>query len=133
MSAKNNKKPPKIPEPVYQRLIHYHYPGNIRELRALITDAVIANKSGELSLAHFEHKLLSNSMAETTSEQAEAAAQTDRQIIFPRILPNLKQLKNILYEEALRRTNNNKKMAAQLLGISRQAMGKRQDPFKITT
>lgn len=37
-------------------------------------------------------------------------------------LPTLKQAKQMLIEEALRRTNNNQSLAARVLGLSRQAL-----------
>jgi hypothetical protein len=61
---------------------------------------------------------------------AERIGSAEQAIIFPKTLPTLKQLKNMLYDEALRRVNYNKKAAAQLLCITRQAIEKRQESLK---
>ena len=46
-------------------------------------------------------------------------------IIFSNGLPTMKEAKNILIEEALKRAKGNKTLAAQTLGMTRQAISKR--------
>jgi transcriptional regulator with PAS, ATPase and Fis domain len=46
-------------------------------------------------------------------------------VSFPEQLPTLKQTEHLLISEAMRRANNNQAIAAQLLGITRQALNKR--------
>jgi transcriptional regulator with PAS, ATPase and Fis domain len=46
-------------------------------------------------------------------------------ISFSHQLPTLKQIEQLLVDEALKRANNNQSIAASSLGISRQALNKR--------
>ncbi|NIO86618.1 MAG: sigma-54-dependent Fis family transcriptional regulator, partial [Candidatus Aminicenantes bacterium] len=46
-------------------------------------------------------------------------------VTFSHNLPTLKQVEEILIEEALERSGGNQTIAAQVLGISRQALNNR--------
>lgn len=122
IARENHKTRPQVPVDVYEALSLYPYPGNVRELRAVISDAVIANRTGSLAAEYFKDRLV---LREEHASTDFVKKTEPEQVIFPRALPTLKQLKKILFTEALRRTNGNNKMAAQLLGISRQAFTKR--------
>ena len=52
---------------------------------------------------------------------------SDRQdrVGFPAHLPTIKQVTQMLVEEAMQRTDGNRSIAARMLGISPQALGKR--------
>ncbi len=47
------------------------------------------------------------------------------QMRFPEKLPTLKEMEELLIEEALRRAQGNQGIAASILGITRQALNKR--------
>jgi transcriptional regulator with PAS, ATPase and Fis domain len=57
--------------------------------------------------------------------QAALAASTTPTIIFSSHLPTLRETQDILIHEALKRANNNQAVAANLLGVSRQALNRR--------
>lgn len=114
---------PKVPPELITLLETYPFPGNVRELQALIFDAMAQHKNGILSLTVFrEHIGLMRRLEEKhhprPSEQtlAFAAAET---------LPSIRQATRMLIEEAMSRANNNQSIAASLLGISQQALSKR--------
>ena len=44
------------------------------------------------------------------------------QTLFPQVLPTFDSVREELVAEALRRTNGNQSMAAQLLGVTRQTL-----------
>jgi len=111
-------------KPVYHKelitlLQSYHFPGNVRELRALVLDAVSTHKGRMLSSSAF--KAIKSSSVLTRPSKINAAAwasQLDR-------LPKLKEATDTLIEEAMRRADNNQKVAALMLGISPQALSQR--------
>lgn len=116
-SVSMGKKVPSVPDELITLLSTYHFPGNIRELQAMVYDAVAQNRTGRLSLDIFKDQ-----MKQQGSEQAmEAGSLAD---ILGRF-PTLKDAETLLVSEALKRSNGNQGIAASLLGISRQALNQR--------
>jgi len=117
------KAKPTIPGELITLLSTYHFPGNIRELKAMIFDAVSMHKSRILSTDSFKkaiekgRSLIQNEIVENIPEQS--------LVNFSMHLPTLKQVQDLLIREALKRSNQNQSVAAQLLGITRQALSKR--------
>jgi transcriptional regulator with PAS, ATPase and Fis domain len=58
------------------------------------------------------------------SAPAEAGRHPDTEWGFPERLPSLRQVRELLIEEALKRAGGNQSIAAGLLGISHQALNK---------
>ncbi len=111
--------PPELP----LLLSNYHFPGNIRELRALIFDAVTQHRSHLLSMEVFR-QVVGQSLdtnQTTRDQQSESFATFNPE--GP--LPTLAQMDSLLVEEALKRADNNQSLAARLLGISQPALSKR--------
>ena len=52
-AADLGRKPPQVSEQLYRRLRQYDFPGNIRELRAMVFDAVARHESGTLPIQPF--------------------------------------------------------------------------------
>ncbi len=117
------KKPPKYPEELIILLINYNFPGNVRELKMIVYDAVARCTSPFLSLETFKDMIdLSNTIdRELKSEIVKFYIQ----MRFPDKLPTLKEMENLLVNEALRRAKGNQGIAASMLGITRQALNKR--------
>ncbi|MEW6593603.1 MAG: sigma-54 dependent transcriptional regulator [Thermodesulfobacteriota bacterium] len=118
-------------KPTYHRelvtlLKGYHFPGNVRELKAMVFDAVSNHTSRMLGAEAFRTLMASErqaaaSVADSSPEQpgnGEWAASLDR-------LPTLKEATRILVHEALRRSDNNQRVAAHMLGITPQALNQR--------
>jgi len=112
------KKKPTVPSELYTLLNVYSFPGNIRELKSLITEAVSKHRGGKLSLDVFRGAL------GKTSEDFETKLQNET-VIFPSVLPSLKKMSDLLIDEALKRAEGNQSVAARMLGISPQALSKR--------
>ncbi len=117
------KKRPRIPEELAVLLESYNFPGNIRELQAMIFDAMAQNDNGILPLSVFRQHI-------SRAQQDEAKQQYHNSkngipIIFADPLPTIKQATRMLVEEAMNRAKNNQTTAASLLGISQQALSKR--------
>ena len=122
-AASLSKKKPTVPQELFQLLGAYHFPGNVRELQAMIFDAVSRHDSGVLSLAAFKSKIRETA---DISPNIQMAVQAEKPL-FSDLgkLPSLQQAGEALVEEALRRSNGNLSVAAEILGISRQALSKR--------
>lgn len=105
-------------------LQNYAFPGNVRELRALIFEAVSLHKKGPLSLTAFR-KTIGTATPTLPSAAAQLPTLAAETIRFPEKLPTLKEGASLLVDEAMRRTGGNQTRAAKLLGISRPALSKR--------
>ncbi len=122
LSAKEiGKSSPAIPKNLIPLLEKYDFPGNIRELEALIFDAVSRTFSKTLSLEIFkdfvEHELGSIETDDNSKNTIELFSGSD--------FPTIKEMNDLLIDQALERTNGNQTLAAKLLGLTRQALNKR--------
>lgn len=123
------KKAPKYPPELIILLMNYDFPGNIRELKMMIYDAVARCSSQFLSLDIFKDMIdISNSIDNNLKSEI---VKFYIQMRFPEKLPTLKEMENLLIKEALRRSKGNQGIAATMLGITRQALNKRLK--KLTT
>ncbi len=115
--ATRNRARPDISAEALERLNEYSFPGNVRELRALMHDAV-GRMNGEVLSSELFQDLLRDAPARI------GLVPPDLYRNLP-ILPTLRQAQQMLLVEALRRTNQNQAAAAHLLGITRQAINQR--------
>ncbi|MCK5197541.1 MAG: sigma-54-dependent Fis family transcriptional regulator [Spirochaetales bacterium] len=100
-------------------LTTYNFPGNIRELRALLIDSVRRSTMGGTLIEIIQRKL--------NLEFSPAAVKLNEQQFLSdtKTLPTLKQTTELLISEAMKRAHGNQTSAASLLGISKQALNKR--------
>ena len=117
------KKTPAYPKELLILLQGYSFPGNVRELQAMIFDAVSRHQSGILSMETFRPCISRKHLTETAA--GEKTALPSSVISFHDQLPTLKEIEDLLVNEAMRRAENNQSIAALTLGISRQALNKR--------
>lgn len=121
-----SKKKPSYPEELITLLSGYHFPGNIRELQTMTFDAVARHKQGKLSMnvfkeiikQNYEHLSPSYGSMNIFKDAMNVSGDRGR-------FPTLNESETFLISEALKRSNGNQGMAAELLGISRQALNKR--------
>ncbi|MGO8693983.1 MAG: sigma-54-dependent transcriptional regulator [Rectinemataceae bacterium] len=111
-----SKKAPTPPPELFGLLHSYDFPGNVRELRTMVFEAVNRHKDGVLSLRSF---------SDAMGERRQTALPGAPSLVFPDPLPSLKQVTELLVDEALRRASGSQSLAARLLGISPQAISKR--------
>ena len=117
------KKKPATPLELFTLLSNYHFPGNIRELKSMIYDAVANHKSKILSMERFEAYIKRNSpLAGTASKQS--PPMHNSRLFYSESIPTLEEATRFLIAEAMKRSNNNQTMAARFLGISRQRLGR---------
>lgn len=120
-AKKLHRNRPAYPPELLSLLSLYDFPGNIRELQNMVMDALSRQESGTISMAHFK-KYINVQGIETGPASAEQIAAGPTPFSCLKTLPSLKQAGNILIEEALRRANGNQRLAAEMLGITRQAL-----------
>ena len=116
-----NRNKPAYPSQLIDLLSTYDFPGNIRELRNMVVDAISRQESTTIGMEHFKKLILTR-----RDNEEVMLANPDHSSPTPfsglKKLPSLKQAGNLLIKEALQRTNGNQKLAAEMLGITRQAL-----------
>jgi len=117
------KKNPTPHRNLFNLLGTYSFPGNVRELKAMVFDAVSRHKTGPLSLEAFKSHI-------TTGQKSRAASIEKNKggtmpLTFSDNLPTIKQATRLLVDEAMKRAGSNQTLAAGMLGISQQALSKR--------
>ncbi|KAA3658696.1 MAG: sigma-54-dependent Fis family transcriptional regulator [Calditrichaeota bacterium] len=118
------RKKPTPPRELFTLLGTYSFPGNIRELEGMIYDAVSLHKSGVLSMEAIREKVSQRSKTGIASTPGEVSLQHGL-VQFSEKLPTMKDLENVLIEEALKRAHGNQTIAAEILGLSRRALNNR--------
>lgn len=118
-AAAMRKPAPTFPPELTACLAAYHFPGNIRELRAMVFDAVSLHTGRMLSMKSFLA-----AMGRTPQTCAPAAPPLNPFAPFEQ-LPTFAEAARFLVEEALSRSGGNQTLAARLLGISQPALSKR--------
>jgi DNA-binding NtrC family response regulator len=102
-------------------LATYNFPGNVRELKAMVFDAMTRNEGRTLSISSFANAI--GKEASPSGRSLPSPSGKDFQLTGR--FPTLKEIEQHLIEEALRRTSGNQGAAAALLGLTRQALNKR--------
>jgi transcriptional regulator with PAS, ATPase and Fis domain len=94
------KKKPTVPRELFDFLAAYHFPGNVRELKAMIFDAVSRHKSHVLSMRVLKARIAGEAPVST---QARGAAGRQEASIYSNLskLPALKDATDLLIAEAL--------------------------------
>ncbi len=117
------RKKPTVPKELAPILETYHFPGNVRELKSMIYDAVAQHKSGILSLDPFL-KAIGKDVQSVTISNGPFFGQSN---IFANLhtLPTPEQANALLIEEAMKRSQGNQSQAARLLGMTQSALNKR--------
>ena len=123
VAALEQKKPlPSYPPELTARLAAYQFPGNIRELRSMIFDALSKHTSKTLSMKNFKIFMADNSSVRNTPSFLSTDANPFRSLSC---LPTIKEASNFLVKEAMSRAEGNQSLASEMLGITRQALGAR--------
>jgi DNA-binding NtrC family response regulator len=122
VSLKKDK--PSSPPELITLLSSYYFPGNIREFKAMVFDAVARHKSGVLSMDCFK-EFIKDKGEYIQPYIALSDEGADSIIDLSGRFPTIKEIVNHMVSEALKRSNDNQGIAASLLGISRQALNRR--------
>jgi DNA-binding NtrC family response regulator len=107
---------------VLKILSSYSFPGNIRELQAMVFDGVSRAETGVLSPEYIKNYLArQNRPREKTANPG-----ITREILTPETFPTLKDVEDRYVDEALKLTGGNQSLAAKLLGVSQSTLSRRQ-------
>ncbi|HET8775510.1 MAG TPA: sigma-54 dependent transcriptional regulator, partial [Thermoanaerobaculia bacterium] len=115
------KKKPTAPRELAVLLSTYSFPGNVRELRAMVHDAVSVHRDRVLSMETFVRSIERG--GGPTPAHAPAAGQNPFSGLAE--LPTIKDAVELLVEEALSRGGGNQTIAARLVGVTQSALSKR--------
>lgn len=116
---------PRIPSDVLQLLSRYDFPGNIRELEAIVFDAVSQTQTQWLSVESIRAAIGQSRNLAPLDDSPSGSSSSPLVIASEGPFPTLKEADAFLIREALRRSDGNQSRAARLLGLSRQALNKR--------
>lgn len=116
------KKRPTPSRELYALLGSYHFPGNVRELQSMIYDAVSHHQSRMLSMNRFKEHIAKHRAVDAGDPLPEL--EPAEFFSYFKNLPTLKRARELLIEEAVKRSNGNKAVAAEILGISRSGLTK---------
>jgi DNA-binding NtrC family response regulator len=111
---------PSYPPQLRELLMTYNFPGNVRELRAMVYDAISKHSSRLMSMDAFRERIYES---DTPAPGCLSAGEG----LFRQCgrLPSIREACNALVAEALHRARNNQRIASAMLGISPPALNKR--------
>jgi len=122
------KKEPYYPDELITLLKSYHFPGNIRELEAMVHDAISNHRAKTLSTKVFVAHIKRNSKYDVASYEDGSDLDTCLKNLL--VLPGLKKMDSALVKEAMERATGNQSVAAGMLGITPQALSARLKKMK---
>ncbi len=125
-ASAQSKMAPGFSDSLIALLSSYTFPGNVRELQAMVHDAVARHLAGPLALDFFRERTGLEMTSERPESQALPTQNTDGGIhlYFPSF-PTIKEAENELIRLALSNAKGKQGVAAALLGITRQALNNR--------
>ncbi len=121
------KRKPTAPPQLAQLLATHDFPGNVRELKGMVFDAVSLHQGRVLSMDAFL-----DAIGRRDASPAPGAAVPDSPNPFGAVerLPTFDEALRLLIEEAMHRAGGNQTLAARLLGMSQPALSKRLKSYR---
>ena len=107
---------------------HYHWPGNIRELRNVIERGLVLCDGREIQLGHLPAELCDGTAAPRSSSPPYA----DLSSTGTSLEDMVSQLERRLIEEALAKAQGNQTEAAEILAISRDQLRYRMEKYGLS-
>jgi DNA-binding NtrC family response regulator len=122
VSHQLNKNITDIKRDFYNACLQYHFPGNVRELRNIVSDAISIADGAYIDSSMLPEKLTKSNIDGAYS----ISSKFNRELLEGlEYLPALKDMEQMLVDEALRRSNGNQTIAARIMGMTRSALNKR--------
>ncbi|MCF7791699.1 MAG: sigma-54 dependent transcriptional regulator [Victivallales bacterium] len=119
---------PSYTDELLELLRSYSFPGNVREMRGMVYEAVVKCSNGKLNTKYFSDNIKSNIHNAILSKN-----NMDTLSAFfgsCSTLPTIDQVTFALIDEALLRSDNNKTSAAKLINMNRGTLRNRLDDYK---
>ncbi len=115
---------PSYPAELVTLLSSYDFPGNIRELKAMVFDAVARHGSGVLALERFREVI--GSMPAPSGHESLLSERLNDWLLESRgRFPKVREVEELLIDVAMKLAKGNQGVAASLLGFTRQTLNKR--------
>ena len=119
-AAESMQRPaPAVPPELTSLLEAYEFPGNIRELQAIVADAVSQSTGTGLRLDVVRKYLTTN------GAPVPVPAPRGSRMTWNGAFPTLEEVEDFLIQEALRRCDQNQTAAARLLGVAQSTLSRR--------
>lgn len=114
-----HKPQPTVSPELHQYIAAYDFPGNVRELKSMVYDAVARHTRGVLGKESFLNAMDARRPVSPFNEGVTVMISDN-----PDRLPTLKEAEEALVQKALERAGGNQGVAACYLGITRQGLNK---------
>jgi len=118
------KSTPNYPVELVTLLSSYDFPGNIREMKSMVFDAVARHVTGMLSMDRFR-EVIGNRPAPSGQDSRLSQRLNDWLLASGGRFPKVREVEELLIDEALKLAKGNQGIAASLLGFTRQTLNKR--------
>lgn len=118
------KSTPAYPAELVTLLSSYDFPGNIREMKAMVFDAVARHVTGMLSMERFR-EVIGNRPALAGQDSLLSQRLNDWLLESGGRFPKVREVEELLIDEAMKLAKGNQGIAASLLGFTRQTLNKR--------
>jgi len=116
------KKKPTAPKELAQLLATYGFPGNVRELKSMVYDAVSVHRERVLSMDSFA-SAIGQADAGRPGGGRERSGGNPFSGVEP--LPTMREALDLLVDQAMERASGNQTLAARLVGVTQPALSKR--------
>ena len=130
------RSPPELQPELLEYISRYRFPGNVRELQALIYDVVGRNSGERVTIDAVRGYLQGVSGSAPDAEAADAGGDGAEVPTAAGLIrsfggfPKLKDVESWLIDEALRISGGNQSAAASMLGVSQSTISRRAKPTK---
>lgn len=127
-AEKLNKKKPHVSQELYILLANYDFPGNVRELAAMVHDALAQHEAGELSIDVFREKMREKGF-NLDIPQVSNNESDNKIVTFGDPFPKFAELEEMYLIEAMNRTKD-EGSASRLTGLSRKDFANRRRKYQ---
>jgi DNA-binding NtrC family response regulator len=111
------REPRPVPRGAERAFEGYSFPGNVRELQAIVFDVVSRSMGRDLTASDFAaHPLLA---------KQQASRRTESSFTYTGPIPTLAEVESFLIREALDKAQGNQTAAAKMLGVSQSTLSRR--------
>ena len=111
--------PKKLTAPALRRLKEHYWPGNVRELTNVLYQAAVMQSGDAIGRGDIEAAIPKTATAITEGPLARSRGEDFK------LKSRLDQIERLFVEDAMEETSGNQTRAAELLGISQQALNKK--------
>ncbi|MCK4904269.1 MAG: sigma-54-dependent Fis family transcriptional regulator, partial [Candidatus Marinimicrobia bacterium] len=120
-SKENGKEVTDISKEAHNHLMHYHFPGNIRELENIIESAIVMSRGEVITIDDFTPDVMTSSASTTLNPHNFLNSYDEK----------LEAFETTMINDALGLKNGNQSQAAKLLGMTERHLRSRMQKYNI--